>query len=94
MNLEQALGLHGSSSNWPPSLVDAPVGKRVRVGRIVFKLVRSLCDDLDLSPGDRIQVEERSDGTVTVRNREGRSVDLPVHFAHFILIYPSDSPGP
>ncbi|GEM_PF-5917624 len=86
MNLEQALGRHTPPADRPPTLVDVPVGERVRITRIIFKLVRSLCDDLNLSRGDPVRVEERSGSRVTVRNAEGRLVDLPAHFAHFIVV--------
>lgn len=93
MNLERALGRHSAPADRPPSLAGAPVGRRVRITRIIFRLVRDLCDGLNLSRGDEVRVEERSDGTVTVQNSEGRPVDLPVHFAHFILISEPDSPA-
>ena len=73
-------------SELPPSLAEASVGDEVRVERILFGLVRSVCTDLGLSEGTRLRVEDRSDGEVIVRRGGGETARLPSHYAYFVRV--------
>lgn len=79
-----------AGSSLPPSLAEVSPGDHVRIERILFDLVRSLCVDLGLSEGTQLQVQGRSDGEVVVRDGSGESMHLPSHYAHFVRVTHED----
>lgn len=70
----------------PPSLDNAAVGDEVLVEDIVSDLVRTLCCDRDIQVGDRLRVQSREDGVVTVRNVKGRAVRIFSPYAFFVRV--------
>lgn len=68
------------------TLAEATVGERIRIEDIYLGAIRSLCDDLGLSEGDRIEVVRRSDGGVAVRGRQDRIVRFWNYYAGFIAV--------
>lgn len=70
----------------PPSLARASTGDEVLVEGIVFDLVRTLCADRGIRVGDRLRVQDRKGGAVTVRNVKGRTVRVRSPYAFFVRV--------
>lgn len=62
------------------------VGEEIRIEDFYLGAIRSVCDDLGLSEGDRIEVVGRSGGGVAVRGRQGRIVRFWNYYAGFIAV--------
>lgn len=78
----------------PPSLANAAVGEEVRVRRILLHLVRVMCNERGIAVGDRLLVEERSEGDVRVRDENGRAARLPDPYAFFVQVTFDDGERP
>lgn len=74
----------------PPSLAGVEVGDEVQIQRILLNLVQVMCRERGISVGDRLRVENRSNGEVLVRNERGRTARIPHPYAFFVHVSPGD----
>lgn len=74
------------SPELPPNLAGVEVGGEVLVQRILLDMVRVMCRERGISVGDRLLIEDRSEGDVVVRNDLGRSARLPHPYAFFVRV--------
>lgn len=69
-----------------PDLATAPTGVPLRVGTVLFEVVRSRCRQLGIRTGIRLRCVKRTEEDVHVRLPDGREVTLPLEHARFVKI--------
>lgn len=83
---DRALPATGGRPARGRDLATAPTGVPLRVGSVLFDVVRSRCRELGIRTGVRLRCVGRTDDHVRVRLADGGEAEIPLEHAQFVRI--------